>query len=106
MYSDFDFYTNTYLGKDISSEEYPKLSRLASTFINAELPRGAVPPPYPLELQNCECEIIEALNSNSLNIKSESSGSYSVTYNRVLEDNITQIISRNLANSNLICCWF
>ena len=101
MYADFDFYKNTYFGVKIEEDDFPRLSAKASDFLNyyTKGKAAAVDDPYVVILLGKACcavaEAIQAdetaqaiaekanaavLESDSPELKSESVGSYSVTY--------------------------
>ncbi|MBR5285672.1 MAG: hypothetical protein IKU30_02125 [Clostridia bacterium] len=101
MYADYTFYTDVFFGKDISAADFPRLSSRASDFLDYYTRGKAVdaePEAIRTALAKACCAVAEAMQTNerakalanktllaalasgSPELKSESVGSYSVSY--------------------------
>lgn len=95
MYADYSFYTNEYFGNVITEAEFERLSTRASAFLdyytrgkaksNADLPALKMACCAIAEQQKQVESTIENASQSGSGIKSESVGSYSVTYQTAAE---------------------
>lgn len=95
MYADYSFYMNNYYGSAISEIEFNRLSARASAFLdyytrgkaknNADLPALKMACCAIAEQYKQADDILTSAEQSGSGIKSESVGSYSVTYQAAAE---------------------
>ena len=90
MYTDFDFYTNTYYGSLISADDFSALERQAALFVD-RLSFNRLNSRWPItdKVRMAVCAVAEAIKrhedaiqlaASSAGFKSENNDGYSVTY--------------------------
>ena len=85
-YADFEYYTDTYKGSTILERDFPRLASRASSFLDYYTQGRSKLNPDLDALKMACCAIAEQMvlfdapSSGSAGVKSESVGSYSVTY--------------------------
>lgn len=86
MYVDYDYYCNTYIGRQIPEENFAELSAQAQRFVDY-VTSGKIGENVTDKVRNAVCAAAEALhncNAKYVNlspgIKSENTDGYSVTY--------------------------
>ena len=96
IYADFTFYKDSFLGVAINEYDFPRLALRASQFLNYYTRGKAESCPELENLKMACCAIAEkyqlvemaqkeAVSTDGGNVKSESVGSYSVTYETAKE---------------------
>lgn len=113
MLADYDFYKNTYFGKNaLNDSQWNSYARLAETFLNQYTFSRIIGDDDKEKACMAICEIVDKLFENdnlpaSKGITSESVDGHSVSFERRKTTNqlkpiIQEIIERNLFNSNLL----
>ena len=81
IYADYTYYTDTYGGKAVSAEDFPRLAAKASAYIDRLTFGRAADFPDDERLKRCCCELCESLlltdGSGGMVKQSESVGSWS-----------------------------
>lgn len=81
IYADYTYYTDTYGGKAVSAEDFPRLAAKASAYIDRLTFGRAADFPNDERLKRCCCELCESLlltdGSGGMVKQSESVGSWS-----------------------------
>jgi hypothetical protein len=109
-YADYTYYTDTFRGIKIPSESFNYYSDRASEeldfYVNVTI--SEILDDYTTEIKKAVCAVADLVydNANTGIVKSESSLSYSVSYDtsrgKALEKNIYNIISKYLSKTNLL----
>lgn len=106
VYADYNFYTGSFLGSDISEADFPRLALRASQFLDYYTRGKAEKNPDLVDLKMACCAVAEAYSKagNKSGIKSESVGSYSVSYADEKETSaaLVSVARQYLANTGLL----
>lgn len=86
VYADYNYYVNSYGGKSVSEDDFAALAAKASAQIDKLTSGRAAEHAADERLQNCCCEMCEALqgfDSSGAVVQSETVGSWSRSYGNV-----------------------
>lgn len=99
-YADFGYYTDTYKGTSVLERDFPRLALRASSFLDYYTQGRAKLNPDLDAIKMACCAIAEQValfdssQSGSAGVKSESVGSYSVTY-QTAEEKVSGVSAAN-----------
>ena len=106
FYADYSFYKDAFLGVDISEKDFPRLALRASQFLDYYTRGKAAQNPDLDALKMACCAVAEAYAKvgGKAGIKSETVGSYSVSYSDGVDANIALAAAarQHLANTGLL----